>query len=687
MSCPTSGSTYRPTRLFKLQALLLGLLLAGCAAAPAASLPATAEPTSTSSLSAPSATQVPNAQATAVAMEPTAAASTEPSSIARWGNGTPRAAAFAPGGGSVALATSLGIWFYDTNDFAETHAFSTRDGAYQIAFSPDGSIIAARSHDNVDLLDAESGELLIWFDTPTGRLNDIVFSPDATLIATTESTSASATAKIWRVDGGTLLHTLDGHTAVPGYISDVNSVDFSSDGALLASGGNDGVAIIWDVASGAMLRRIEAHKQPIDHLAFVPGRATLVTTGSHQPIALWDVESGARIAEFGDHDEVRALAVSPDGTLIATGGFADRTVVLWDATDGSELWRLTDLIGPIQDLQFSPDGRQLLVIGTDGIPSLWSVAEKGPAKTPFDPAPQIVSLIINPDESLAVIGEEYGTVALRQVPGGELVERIIIPDSRIAAQTQVPPGGFAPTRLTDIAAGASGELLAVSMSDGTVRLLSLLDGRAIRTIEIGEFWERTEQVLLTPDERVLFTADSLGIRQWDIVSGSLVRTLPESMEELQRVTMSADGSLLAGGFSDGSIKAWLVANGTSLGQLSGAHTGEIVDLQFSSDGATLVSHDEYNVAAIWNVSDGSLRSSLSTLRGSRRIALSPDGSILAVSGTIDGLITLYSTVTAQPVHTLEGHANTAGKLIFSADGKQLYSTSDGLVIVWELQHQ
>src|SRR5262249_49910199 len=104
---------------------------------------------------------------------------------------------------------------------------------------------------------------------------------------------------------------------VSGYLA------FSPDGATLASGGNGGETIsLWDVASGKELRRLVGLQDEAHPIVFTPDGRFLASGLSDRTIGLWETGSGKQVRQLDGHTDrtgVIALAVSPDGRLLASG--------------------------------------------------------------------------------------------------------------------------------------------------------------------------------------------------------------------------------------------------------------------------------------------------------------------------------------------------------------------------------
>ncbi|KAJ5899031.1 hypothetical protein N7495_003775 [Penicillium taxi] len=173
------------------------------------------------------------------------------------------------------------------------------------------------------------------------------------------------------------------------------------------------------------------------------------------------------------------------------------------------------------------------------------------------------------------------------------------------------------------------------------------------------------------------------VRIWDLATGQSVSTLEGHRGLVRSIAWSPDGTRLASGSMDDTVRIWDLATGQSVSTLEG-HRGLVRSIAWSPDGTRLASGSIDNTVRIWDPATGQ---SVSTLEGHsdsvESIAWSPDGTRLA-SGSYDNTVRIWDPATGQSVSTLEGHSDSVSSIAWSPDGTRLASgSSDNTVRIWD----
>ena len=236
-------------------------------------------------------------------------------------------------------------------------------GSWLEAFSPDGDSFVTGWAPT--LRDTSSGDEVRTMDVVEGDYyTDLAFSPDGSLIASGlgDQTPGSGTVTVWDASTGARVRTL-GEPA--GRFDSVNDVAFSPDGELLAGIAQTGAVHIWSVSSGQELLSIGAHLSNGNAVSFSPEGTMLATSGA-DGAAIWRIPSGERVATFTGHaGNIHDVAFSPDGKVLATANH-DATASIWNTATGRELLTLFGHADSLTSVAFSPDGTRLATSSLDG---------------------------------------------------------------------------------------------------------------------------------------------------------------------------------------------------------------------------------------------------------------------------------------------------------------------------------
>jgi WD40 repeat protein len=358
---------------------------------------------------------------------------------------------------------------------------------------------------------------------------------------------------------------------------------FSRDGRLLAAvlrggstrqGGVVDSVVVYDVATGRLVSDMSSGQMILD-LSFSPDGRRVAACVVNRGVFVWDVETGKQIHAIWLL--AFSLAFSPDGSILATGGYEEGTLRLRDASSWKELHVLeAGHGGAVIDVEFSPDGRQIAAITPDQEVWIWDVNTAAVLRTLHKPDSRRFGSIAYSPDGRHLAGGVDGAIYLWDATDGRLVRTyrgiggsagrvsfwpdagvIAASSSRVGVQFWDADGGQEGTQLP-------GSLLALS-PDGRLAALeerwSLRQpgGNRILLFDLDAGLERLAIRGLPPSEvprpaafdreaRRLAVLVEDAIQIWDTARGTELLRIPRPcpIRELRRLMFSPDGARLFG---------------------------------------------------------------------------------------------------------------------------------------------
>ncbi len=346
-------------------------------------------------------------------------------------------------------------------------------------------------------------------------------------------------------------------------------------------------------------------------------------------------------------EQVGALAMSPDGTRIVTGG-VEGTIRLWDAATGQPTGKSAWQEGPIQTVVFDPVGSRF-VVGGEGGARLWNAATLEPIGQLLEHPGSVIAAAFNPDGSQLITGGNGGTIGywdpttgkptrapIRNEDSEEVYEVVAVrftPQglrAAVVAQTKNWRGGtkegVKPTKRWWLVDGETGKQVGP-----LVKCETFVFGAAI-----------------SPDGSWFATAGSARIRLWDTATGLPAGSTPTTPILVSRALQTI------------------------------MHRGSTYAVAFSPDSSQLISGGNNPAARIWDVATrkpvGAPLRQRSTVRA---VAFSPDGTQM-LTASEDGAVCVWELGSRHPEGQVVQHEDTVTGVAFSRDGLRMTTVRDGI---------
>ncbi len=553
-----------------------------------------------------------------------------------------------------------------------------------MAFSPDGKSLASGCADGtVRIWDAATGrELFQPLRASTERVSCIAFSPDGKRLAagglqksTRQRGAQDAVVKIWPLPPRGEPVILKGH------FGSITSFAFSPDGRQIAIAFDHGAILVKDSITSEPLAALQSPLGKWPHaVAFSPnGKRVAMDLSSRSEgwVQVWDWQAGQIMFRRGsDHGPVYDVAFSPNGKQLVSAMY-DGTVMVREAQNGRDIRSLRAHRSSVMRLAFARDGR-LATASDGGLAKVWHM-DSGQALLALNAhAYTIGGLAFSPD------GKHLATAS-----GGT----VKVWDAHRGQETRVLR--TATEKLDDSL------ICHASLSvDPDNRHIAVVDGDRLSVWDMDS-GQRVPTLgcdataaAFSPDGKHVACASAAG---WLSSAMMTIRDMPTGRNERtqklngagghnDRMIFSPDGNLLAGGFGT-SVRVWDVATGREQTRLKGKQTNSIA-LAFSPDGRRLaISPLNQPEVGIWDLQSGrqyqTLKRHLDRVGG---VAFSPDGAQLATASW-DRTLRICDAITGvEKLPPLRGHGGAALCVAYHPKGKRLASGSwDQTVRVWDTE--
>lgn len=285
----------------------------------------------------------------------------------------------------------------------------------------------------------------------------------------------------------------------------------------------------------AVVRTFGDNDGSVKSLALSPD-GKVVATGGYSFVA-YNAESGEPIEGPEPFSDTNATTFSPDGKLLALG-LSNGGLMVWDMNANEMPYELEGGDYSIERLSFSPNGKILALADTDGDLTLLNAKEGELIETRHVHEGRFNGLAFSPDGKQIATARSH--VRIWDVESGEQL-----------AEFRDPEGAI----IGDIAFSPDGKFVAVAGFDTTLEVWDATEGK--RTVLMEDHNDPVAAVAYSPDGELLASGSwGLDVVLWDATTGERLRVLTGHAQSINDLEFSTDGSQLASGADDGLVRLW-----------------------------------------------------------------------------------------------------------------------------------
>jgi WD40 repeat protein len=585
-------------------------------------------------------------------------------------------------------------------------------GVAAVAMSEDERLVASGD---------QNGTLFLWtLEKPTEprRLSGpkqpvlcLAFSPDTRWLAV-----GSEEQRLWLFDlEKNTAHELREPTDA------IQAVRFSTDGKHLAAGDRDGFVYLWSITETRFEKKVSVQSERgVLCLDFSPDGAFLATGGKDSHAHITELATGQRIAILGPQaGPVHAIRFTPDGQFVATAGW-DRSLRYWQRDKGFSLVHEETAAAEAQilGLEFSKQRAEVYVALANGRvsvrqppPQYWSertmrvepnrlasmaVGCRGTVAS-TDGSPDITIHTPAELESCRTLGPEASVQRMALSPEGTLIATSVGTQFSLweqqtgrALETQE----LHTAEITGLAFRPDGRHVVSLDLNGHLLEWGISEQKRLREHAVGK---GPFACLAASPTSPLVALGGIGtVQVFNLETGqTLWRQKKHGHLLVNSLQFSPDGKHLVSGSWDNTVKVWDPEKGTVLRTLTG-NDEAIFGIDIARDNSKVAAISRNGVTVVWNLTSGERLHTFAESRGSQGgIAFAPDGRLLAIA-TYDALasepapVVFYDLPTRIQTLTLAPPARLVRHLAFTRDGRSLLAGGQGYpdakhgsVFAWE----
>eukprot|EP01038_Epipyxis_sp_PR26KG_P009821 gene9821-13214_t len=422
-----------------------------------------------------------------------------------------------------------------------------------------------------------------------GAVNSVSFSPNGLLIA---SGSEDGCVRVWEGRTGELLSVMKGHSGA------VSSVAFSPNDTLIVSGGSDPFALVWDTHTGEQIMKLDGiHQSPITTVGFSPDGMYIGTGSTDSHLVIWHTASDSVKVCSGHTSDITSLCFNPLGGFVATGS-NDNSVRVWEYLT-EEFRTLSASESYVTAISWSSNGKHLAIGSADHNCYVWDTQDWTLAKTLQKHTSWVVGICFSRDSRFIASSSFDYHAFIWNLSTGEMVYKL---------------------------KGHTSFVYSVSFGQNDTTLVSGSDDNTLTIWDVSQL----------KNDVIDSSEPGFSGHYWCITS----------------VTFSPNGQYFASSSGDSTVVIWNAKTGKMNQASVGAGDGDVFSATFSHDSKYMSAGCLDAKFRIWNTHNGTEFKTITASDSTFAMQFHPSNSNLIASGSKDSMITLWDIIQSKAIYSV-----------------------------------